>query len=570
MNPFKEQICDELSSVTGETAQAISGKLEIPPDGSWGDYGFPCFELAKKMKKAPPLIAGEIAAKIRPEHHIAAVSSKGPYVNFALDKTAVIAYVCSRIISEGINFGSSNIGQEKTVVIEFSSPNIAKPMSIGHLRGTVLGAALKRIYERIGYRVVSINHIGDWGTQFGKLVVAYKRWADPRQMERDPIKELYRIYVKLHEEAENDSTLEDESRAVFKRLEDGDGETRELWQKFVDLSWRDFERIYNLLGIKFDSVAGESFYQDRLTGVVDMLKDKGLTRESQGALIAPLEDHGLEPMLLRKKDGSTLYGTRDLAAAIYRHDEYKFEKMLYVVGSEQQLHFRQFFKVLELAGNEWVKNCYHIEFGWVTLGGESMSTRKGNIVFLDDVIAESIDKALEIIKKNNPDLPEPQKVARQVGVGAVVFTDLSVRRQTDVSFDWERMLDFQGHSGPYLQYAHARVMSVLRKADLPAGGEADYTLLKLPEEYALARMMLDFPERVELAAELNEPNVIAAYLLDLAGLFSTYYQKYKSPADKILADDQAVKRAKINLTLCVKYVLKSGLDLLGIEAPERM
>ena len=570
MNPFKKRICEKLSAATGDTIEAVGEKLEVPPDESWGDYGFPCFELAKKLKKAPPLIAGEIATKIRPEQNIEGVSSRGPYVNFNLDKTAVIAYVCNRIISEGINYGSSNIGKEKTVVIEFSSPNIAKPMSIGHLRGTVLGAALKRIYERIGYRVVSINHIGDWGTQFGKLVVAYKRWADPRKMEQDPIKELYRIYVKLHEEAENDSTLEDESRAVFKKLEDGDGETRELWRKFVDLSWRDFERIYNLLGIKFDSVAGESFYQDRLTGVVDMLKDKGLTRESQGALIAPLEDQGLEPMLLRKKDGSTLYGTRDLAAAIYRHDEYKFEKMLYVVGSEQQLHFRQFFKVLELAGHEWVKNCYHVEFGWVTLGGESMSTRKGNIVFLDDVIAESIDKAIEIIRGNNPDLADPQTVARQVGVGAVVFTDLSVRRQTDVSFDWERMLDFQGHSGPYLQYAHARVMSVLRKADLPAGGEADYTLLKLPEEYALGRMMLDFPERIEMAAELNEPNVIAAYLLDLAGLFSTYYQKYKSPADKILADDQAVKRAKINLTLCVKYVLKSGLDLLGIETPERM
>ena len=570
MNPFKEQICHELAGVTGQTAQQISEKLAPPPDDSWGDFGFPCFELAKNMKKAPASIAQEISSKIPTGENIAEVSSRGPYVNFTLDKTAVINYVCRRVKSEGNRYGASNIGQGKTVVIEYSSPNIAKPMSIGHLRGTVIGAALKRIYEHIGYRVVSINHIGDWGTQFGKLVVAYRRWADPRQMEQDPIKELYRIYVKLHEEAQNDSALEDESRAVFKKLEDGDSEIRDLWQKFVDLSWRDFERIYDLLGVKFDSVAGESFYQDSLAGVVDMLKDKGLARESQGALIVPLADQDLEPMLLRKKDGSTLYGTRDLAAAIYRHDTYEFDKMLYVVGNEQQLHFRQFFKVLELAGFEWVNNCYHVEFGWVTLGGEIMSTRKGNVVFLDDVIAESISKALAIIRENNPSLPEPQVVARQVGVGAVVFTDLSVRRQTDVSFDWERMLDFQGHSGPYLQYAYARLLNVLRKADMPADHEADHELLNLPEEYGLARMMLDFPDRITAAAELNEPNVIAAYLLDLAGLFSTYYQKYKAPDEKILADDQELRRAKIDLTICVQQVLKSGLNLLGLETPERM
>ena len=570
MNPFKKHICEVLANSTGKTFEEVALSLEVPPNNNWGNYGWPCFNMAKLMKKAPPLIALELAEKIKPDKYISAVSAQEPYLNFTLDKKAVIDYVCRQIFPEGKNYGKSAIGGGKKVIIEYSSPNVAKPMGIGHLRSTVIGAALRRIYEYLGYSVISINHLGDWGTQFGKLVVAYKRWADPNKMKTDPIKELYRIYVKIHSEAEADNAIEDESRAMFKRLENGDPEVVELWHNFVELSLDDFNKIYAMLGVKFDSFAGESFYQEMVAGLIRLLDEKGLPRESEGALIVPLDDYGLEPLLLRKKDGSTLYGTRDLAAAIYRHETYDFDKMIYVVGVAQSLHFKQFFKVLELAGFDWVRNCQHVDFGWVKLGSEMMSTRLGNIVFLDDVINQTIDKAAGIIATNCPDLENRDEVARQVGIGAVIFADLSVKRQTDVSFDWDRMLDFSGYSGPYLQYAHARLSSLLRKYDGEIDINADYGLLTLPEEYLLANSLLEFPDKIIDAANHNEPYIISTYLLELVGLFSTYYQKYKSPKDKILSDDLRLRQARINLTYCVKTVLNSGLSILGLEAPEKM
>jgi len=570
LNPFKNHICGIISDLVGLPVPDIAGTLEIPPDENMGDYGWPCFQLAKRFKKAPPLIALELAAKISPDKYIKSVSAKGPYLNIMLDKQAVIEYVCSQVFSKGKEYGKSDIGNGKTAIIEYSSPNIAKPMNIGHLRSTVIGAALKRIYEYLGYKVVSINHIGDWGTQFGKLALAYKKWADTKKMEEDPISELYRIYVKIHQEVDADKSLEDEARGMFKRLENGDPEITDLWRKFVDLSWQDFKRVYDKLGIKFDSVAGESFYQKMIPDVLKLLEEKKLSRKSQGALIVPLDDYNMEPMLLRKKDGSTLYGTRDLAAAVYRHKTYNFEKLLYVVGVAQGLHFKQLFKVLELAGFDWVPKCEHIDFGWVTLGGEMMSTRKGNVIFLEDVLNHAETKALTIIKQNSPDLEDKEKVAQQVGIGAVVFTELSVKRHTDVSFDWSRMLDFQGYSGPYLQYGHARICSVLRKHGKDLDVEADYGLLSLPEEYKLAKMLLGFPDRLIKASEQNEPYVLTSYLFDMVSLFSTYFQKYKSPADKILSDDPSLRKAKVNLAYSVKTVLESGLNILGLEAPERM
>lgn len=570
MNVFKKHISDKISQVTDLPAPDIEAALEVPPQDSWGDYGWPCFSLAKVMKKSPPKIAAELAAKIPPDMWIESISANGPYLNFTLVKPVLIEHVCRQIFESGDNYGKAESGRGKKVVLEYSSPNIAKPMGIGHLRSTVIGAALKRIYEFLGYETVSINHIGDWGTQFGKLVVAYNRWADPDNMRQDPIKELFRIYVKIHEESEQDKSLEDESRHVFKRLEAGDPEIVELWRKFVDLSWIEFRRIYDLLGVKFDSVAGESFYQDKISEVLEILDKKGLSKISQNALIVPLDEYQLEPMLLRKADGSTLYGTRDLAAAIYRYRTYKFDKMIYVVGVAQSLHFKQFFKVLELAGFDWVKNCEHVDFGWVKIGREMMSTRRGNIIFLDDVIDQSIQKVSEIIQNNNPNLEHREEVAHQVGIGAVVFTDLSVKRQTDVAFDWDRMLDFTGYSGPYLQYAHARLASVLRKHGRGLHADANYQVLDLPEEYNLARMLLDFPEKVADSAKHNEPYIISAYLLELVGLFSTYYQKYKSADEKILSEDEEHRIAKVNLTYCIKIVVHSGLKLLGIEAPNRM
>jgi len=570
LNPFKKHICEVLARSTGQSFDEISSSLETPPNNNWGDYGWPCFSLAKSLKKAPPLIAKDLAEKIKPDKLIKSITAQGPYVNFTLDKKIVIDYICRQLFSEGKSYGRSDIGGGKKAIIEYSSPNVAKPMGIGHLRSTVIGAALRRIYEYLGYKVISINHLGDWGTQFGKLVVAYRRWADPAKMKEDPVKELYRIYVKIHSEAEADNSIEDESRAMFRLLEDGDPEIVELWHKFVELSLNDFNKIYGMLGVEFDFYAGESFYQGMVPDLIRFLDEKGLSRASEGALIVPLDSYGLEPLLLRKKDGSTLYATRDLAAAIYRHDTYDFDKMIYVVGVAQSLHFKQFFKVLELAGFDWVRSCQHVDFGWVKLGSEMMSTRRGNVVFLDDVINQTIEKAAGIVETNCPELENKDEVARQVGIGAVIFADLSVKRQTDVSFDWDRMLDFSGYSGPYLQYAHARLSSVLRKNDKEIDIDADYGLLTLPEEYMLAKLLLEFPDKIVDAANHNEPYIISAYLLDLVGLFSTYYQKYKSPADKILSDDLHLRKAKINLTYGVKTVLNSGLGILGLEAPEQM
>jgi arginyl-tRNA synthetase len=570
LNPLKKHIGDIVADISGIPLSKVLDTLEIPPDENFGDYGFPCFQLARQFKQAPAMIAKELASRIAADDFIKSVSAEGPYINFKLKEGKVIDHVCREIFARGEEYGKSDVGEGKTIIIEYSSPNIAKPMSIGHLRSTVIGAALKRIYENLGYKVISINHLGDWGTQFGKLVTAYRRWADEKKMETEPIKELYRVYVKIHEEAESNDAIDNESRGIFSKLEAGDAEIVELWRKFVDLSWQEFKRIYDILGIKFDFVHGESFYQDKLPNVIDLLKKKNLCQVSQGALIVPLDQFDMEPLLLRKKDGSTLYATRDLAAAMFRYDNYKFDRMLYVVGGEQSLHFRQFFKVLELAGFDWVNRCRHVDFGWVKLGSEMMSTRKGNVVFLEDVLDQAVNKAAKIIETNSPNLENKEIIARQVGVGAVVFTDLSVRRQTDVSFDWDRMLDFQGHSGPYLQYAHARLGSVLRKYGEAIDAEADYSLLRFPEEYGLAKMMLDFPDRLTAAAETNEPNIITAYLLDLVGLFSTYFQKYKSPEDKILAVDKDLRKARVSLAFCLKTVLKAGLTIQGLEAPERM
>jgi arginyl-tRNA synthetase len=569
-NAVKEHIGNMLAEIGGVPSVDIYNMLETPPEQNMGDYGWPCFSLSKIRRKAPPAIAAELASQLKPDLLVESISSAGPYLNFSLNKSAIIKSACENIFAQSANYGSAKIGHGKTIVIDYSSPNIAKPMGIGHLRSTVIGAALKRVYQHLGYEVVGINHLGDWGTQFGKLVAAYRRWADPKAMDDDPIKELYRLYVKIHEESETDVSLEDESRAIFKNLEDGDPEITALWRKFIDISKKEFNRLYDLLGITFESDAGESFYNDKLEKIVNLLNDKGLTKISQEALIVPLDDYKLEPLLLKKRDGSSLYGTRDLAAAIYRQNTYKFDLILYVVGVAQSLHFKQLFKTLEIAGFEWAQDCRHISFGWVTLGGEMMATRRGNIVFLEEVIEQTIARARDTISKGNPDLENPDEVARKVGIGAVVFSDLSVRRDTDVSFEWERMLDFNGQTGPYLQYAHARICSVIRKYGKEPDGQADYSLLNFPEEFGLAKKLLDYPEKIKAAAELNEPYIISAYLLDLAGLFSTYFQKYKSPGDKIISDDPELTKARVNLAWCVRTVLKSGLNILGIDALEKM
>lgn len=535
-----------------------------------GDLALPCFQLARALKKSPSAIASDLAGRMESDHLISRVEAKGPYLNFFLERTEVVRQVLGEICSSGAEFGKSGIGRGMTIVIDYSSPNIAKPFGIGHLRSTVIGAALKRIYQHQGYTVVGINHLGDWGTQFGKVILAFKLWGDEERLAENPIEHLYNLYVRIHQEEENNPELEARGRDEFRKLEGGNPENLALWTRFATLSRREFEKIYAVLGIEFEATAGESFYNDKIGGTEAILEDLSLLRRSREATIIDLEKFGLPPMLVKKSDDTTLYATRDVAAAIYRKETYDFNKMLYVVGVAQSLHFQQLFKVLELLGYNWVSDCRHVSFGWVKLGDEMMSTRRGNIVFLEDVISRAVELAGDIIKKGSPDLPDPEKTALDVGVGAVVFADLAYRRETDIAFDWDRMLDFSGNSGPYLQYVHARVCSVLRRYGRPVPADFTPDGLILPEEYELVKMLARYPEIIEKASDESEPFHISSYLLEICGLFNTYYQKYKSPEDRIISTVPDKTAARIALVSSLRSVLYSGLTILGLKAPEMM
>ena len=474
---LKNDIAERIAAKVGVDKARLSDLLETSPSEEMGDFALPCFYLSKILKKSPAIIATDLAAKIGSDDLIDRAEAQGPYLNFFLQHEKVISDILLQISSEKENYGKDNTGVGKTIVIDYSSPNIAKPFGIGHLRSTVIGAALKRIFQHQGYKVIGINHLGDWGTQFGKVILAYKLWGDESKLQENPIEHLYDLYVRIHQEEEKDPALEERTRQEFKKLESGDPENLALWKRFSELSRQEFDKIYGVLGISFESVAGESFYNDKIAKTEKLLTKSGLLSQSQEATIVDLEKYNLQPMLVKKRDETTLYATRDLAAAIYRKETYKFDQMLYVVGVAQTLHFKQLFKVLELLGFDWVNNCHHITFGWVKIGEEMMSTRKGNIIFLEDVIAKAVELAEKIIREGSPDLPDPKGTARDVGVGAVVFTDLAYRRDTDISFDWDRMLDFSGNSGPYLQYSHARISSILRKYGKPV--PSDFSPLRI-------------------------------------------------------------------------------------------
>jgi arginyl-tRNA synthetase len=567
---LKNDIADKLTAVTGIDKARLADLLEIPPSEEMGDLALPCFYLSKIQKKSPTTIAADLAAKIPKDDLIEQIEAKGPYLNIFLEHEKVISDVLGEVTRTKEEYGKNLSGAGKTIVIDYSSPNIAKPFGIGHLRSTVIGAALKRIFEYRGYKVVGINHLGDWGTQFGKVILAYKLWGDETKLREDPIGHLYDLYVRIHQEEEEDPDLAARTREEFKKLESGDPENLALWKRFSDLSKREFDKIYSILGISFESVAGESFYNDKIAGMEELLAQSDLLSESREATIVDLEKYSMPPLLVKKSDETTLYATRDLAAAIYRKKTYDFDKMLYVVGVAQTLHFKQLFKVLELLGCDWVKECYHVSFGWIKLGEEMMSTRKGNIVFLEDVISKAVELAEKIIKEGSPDLADPQQTARDVGIGAVVFTDLAFRRETDISFDWDRMLDFSGNSGPYLQYSHARISSILRKHGKPVPDEFSPAELVLPEEYALAKKLSLYPDIIDKAAAEFEPYYIANFLLELCGLFNTYYQKYKSAEDRVLSTREEKTGARLALVNGVRYVLRSGLSILGLKAPEMM
>jgi arginyl-tRNA synthetase len=569
---FKEEIAKLLDvRVTGMSADEIRETVEIPQDSRMGDYAFPCFKLAKALRKAPPLIALDIAKSLGAEGLFERVEAVNAYVNMFLKKSVLTAAVLSAAIAEGERFGGADIGAGRKVIVEFSSPNIAKPFHIGHIRSTVIGNAVNNIYAFLGYDTVRVNHLGDYGTQFGKMIVAYRRWGDRAEVELRPIRSLLAYYTKFHEEAEKDAGLEDEARRAFARLERGEKEERELWQWFRDESLKEFNRVYAMLGISFDSLAGESFYSDKMDRVLDMLKEKGLLKESDGARIVDLSAFDMPPALITKKDGSTLYITRDIAAAIYRKEQYGFHKNLYIVASQQNLHFKQWFKIIELLGLGWADECVHIPFGLVSLDDGTMSTRAGRVVFLEDVLNRAIEKTREIVIEKNVNTDNADETARQVGVGAVIFQELSNNRIKDYVFSWDKILNFEGETGPYVQYSHARASSVLRKDDTArnaalSGADAlDFSYIACESAYELTKLIYRFPDAVLEAGEKYEPSIVTRHIVDVAQAFNKFYHD-----EHILTDDETERKAKLALVFAAKQTLGNGLRLLGMAAPERM
>lgn len=564
---LKSQVAQVIhtSIETTLTIEQIQNLLEVPKHDGHGDIAFPCFIFAKEMRKAPQAIAQDLAPQMQGDivDHVEAV---GPYINFFLNQEAVAEEILTEIYQAGVHFGEATIGHGENITIDMSSPNIAKPMSMGHLRSTVIGNAIANIVRKVGFNPIRINHLGDWGTQFGKLIVGYKKWGSEEAVRENPISELLKYYVKFHEAAEEDETLDDEGRLWFKKLEDGDPEAYELWKWFKDESLKEFQRIYDMLGVEFDSYNGEAFYSDKMPAVIDELDEKGLLKVDRGATIVDLEAYNLNPALIKKSDGATLYITRDLATALYRKENYHFAQSLYVVGNEQSNHFNQLKAVLELMGYDWSADINHIPFGLITQNGKKLSTRKGNVILLEDVLNDAIELALKQINEKNPDLPNKEEVAHQVGVGAVIFHDLKNDRLNSFDFNLEEVVQFEGETGPYVQYANARAHSILRKADFNPENIAhlDSYDLDSEEAFQVLKELNRFPEIVTTAYEKYEPSTIAKYLLNLSQQFNKYYAH-----TRILTEDGQLQ-TRLALVYALTKVLESGLAILGVEAPSQM
>lgn len=564
-----------IASAVGFSEPELHPWLEIPPDPKLGDLAFPCFRLAKQLRKAPAQIARSLADQLigslsRDSDQPAAalveeIRVTGAYVNIFLRPEGIAAWIIESIRDEGDSWGGSEEGRGKTIVIDYSSPNIAKPFHIGHLRSTVIGHSLKRIHEALGYRCVGVNHIGDWGTQFGRLMAAYARWGRDDDLESRGLEEILELYVRFTKEAKADPNLEKEGNTWFARLERGDQEARQLLERFTRLSLANFQRIYELLGVSFEAIQGESFYEPLLEGAIAEVEQRGLLETSRGVQLVDLSDHGLPPFRIRREDGTTLYATRDLAAAIYRQDTYHFAKCIYVVGAPQELHFRQLFAVLEKMGFPWARDCVHVKFGHVRFRDRKMSTREGDIVLLEDVVERAIHMADSIIAAKHPSLENRQRVAHQIGVGAIVFNDLKQGRVKDIVFDWDQLLNFDGDTGPYVQYTHARLASLQRKyaRDLPL--HVDASLLRSAEEKALALRLARYPDVVAAAASEFEPSTLAQHLLSIADAFNGFYQVHR-----VLGDDRQTTDARMALCQAAQVTLRRGLSLLGIAAPESM
>lgn len=563
---FPQKLSAALAACSGMDAEQLESMIEIPPDSSMGDFAFPCFKLSKALRKAPPAIACELCEKLVLPPFVARTEAVGGYINFFIKPEAYAEAVLSAVREQHENYGGSTEGAARNICIDYSSINIAKPFHIGHLSSTVIGHSLYRIYQHLGYNCVGINHLGDWGTQFGKLIVAYKRWGNRAQVEQDSIRALLDLYVKFHDEAEKDERLNDEARAWFKRIEDSDEEALSLFEWFKALTLKEVGRVYDLLGIAFDSYAGESFYNDKMSRVIEELEERNLLKLDQGAYLVDLSDYSMPPCIVLRSDGATLYATRDIAAALYRKDTYDFAKCLYVVAYQQDLHFRQWFKVVDLMGYPWAKDLVHVSFGMVSLVDGTLSTRRGKVLFLEDVLNASIEKTLEIITEKSPNLSGKPAVARQVGVGAVVWNALYNSRIKDVVFSWDKALNFEGETGPYVQYTHARCCAVLRKANVSDIPEAlDYSLLSDEDAMRVIRAMGDFPRAVREAAQKYEPYLVSRAVVAVCQAYNKFYYE-----QRIIGEEERVEKARLALTAAARSVISTGLFLVGLAAPERM
>ncbi|MBR5985248.1 MAG: arginine--tRNA ligase [Clostridia bacterium] len=543
--------------------EAMLEYIETPPTPDMGDFALPCFKLSRVLRKAPNMIADSLKAAID-SPLFSRVESVSGYLNFYVNRAAYAENVLKTALEQGENYGSDTVGGGKTVVIDYSSINIAKRFHIGHLSTTMIGSALYRIYGFLGYKCVGVNHLGDWGTQFGKMIAAYKRWGDEETVRRGGVDEMVKLYVRFNTEAKNDPALEDEGRAWFKKIEDGDEEALKIFRWFKEVTLKDAEKVYDMLGVKFDSYAGESFYIDKMQPVIDELTEKGLLVEDAGARIVKLDEWNMPPAIILRSDGATLYMTRDLAAIKYRHETYNFDKNLYVVAYQQDLHFKQLFKVCELLGWDWAKGCEHVNFGMVSFGGQSLSTREGRIVYLEDLLTQAIEKAEGIIAEKSPELENRSAVARQIGIGAVIFFALFNGRIKDIDFTWDKALNFDGETGPYVMYTHARLCSVLRKAG-EAAAAPDFKALDDPESQAVLRLIDEFPQTVKLAAQKNEPSYVTRFSCELAKAVNRFYYEHR-----ILDDDASATAARLMLTRAARQTIKTALSLIGLDAPEKM
>ena len=571
MKDFKLKIAELLNSkVSDLSIEEIYNMIEIPSNSDMGDYAFPCFKLAKVLRKAPPVIAQEIAQSLEKVDFIEKVENINAYINFFLNKGVYVKEVLAAVLDAKESYGIEVEKNKGNIVIDYSSPNIAKPFHVGHLRSTVIGNSLYQIYSALGYNCVGINHLGDWGTQFGKLIVAYKKYSSQQRVEEEGISELLRIYVLFHDEAKEHPEMDQEARDYFTKMEHGDEEALALWSWFKEVSLKEFERVYKMLGVKFDSYNGEAFYNDKMAAIISELEEKGLIEVDEGAKLVRLDEENMAPCLITKKDGSSLYATRDITAAEYRKKTYDFEKCIYVTAVQQNLHFAQWFKVIEKMGYDWAKDLVHVSFGMVSMeGGEKLSTRNGNVIFLEDILKEAVEKTKKIIEEKNPNLENKEEVASQVGIGAVIFDDMYNNIIKDIQFSWDRVLDFQGETGPYVQYTHARACSLLKRAGLDLNNlpqfNIDEEIISNDVVLAVAKELAGFKNVIELAANNYEPSYIARYAVDLAQAFNKFYNECP-----ILVEDEKVKASRLAIVAATKYTLKNALALLGIMAPEQM